>query len=243
MVETVPGPTVPPLVIIFHILNDATLTLATRTKEMAISTAFSLKIHKSARFPLQMIHDILITKVPAVQSYHPYIRCSFQLVSSQGCGPFAHQSPRHKSAVRNTCCSLPRVPNSQFLWVLFAWRRLQGTRQLPMAVTGPPATSRTTCFFISVGPRIVSSSFALAPMAVFGVWSPCRQTAGWHLWMEFFGLHQREKRGKERRHKLWFPNLFLLIHNFGNATCQFHWGKTRKMTGTECAYSQWPSIT
>lgn len=56
MVETVPGPTVPPLVIIFHILNDATLTLATRTKEMTISIAFSLKIHKSARFPLQMIH-------------------------------------------------------------------------------------------------------------------------------------------------------------------------------------------
>lgn len=79
MVETVPGPTVPPLVITFHILNDATLTLATRTKEMTISIAFSLKIHKSARFPLQMIHDILITKVPAIQSYHPYIRCSFQL--------------------------------------------------------------------------------------------------------------------------------------------------------------------
>lgn len=184
MVETVPGPTVPPLVIIFHILNDVTLTLATRTKEIAISTAFSLKIHKV----LVSLYKWYTTSwLQKYLQFSPTIHTSDAPFSSQGCGPFAHQSPRHKSAVRNTCCSLPRVPNSQFLWVLFAWRRLQGTRRLPMAGTGPPATSRTTCFFISVGPRVVSSSFALAPMAVFGVWSPCRQTAGWHLWMEFFG--------------------------------------------------------
>lgn len=83
---------------------------------MTISTAFSLISMKSAHFPLQMIHEILITKVPAIQSYHPYIRCSFQ----PGKQPRTCMVPLHarvhrqKSADRNTCCSLPREPNSWF---------------------------------------------------------------------------------------------------------------------------------
>lgn len=102
------------------------------------------------------------------------------------------------------------------------------------------------------------------PPASSLVWGPGSSAAAslWLRWLssEFEALAARRRVGicgwnssaytKERReerrggtHKLWFPNLFLLIHNFGNATCQFHWGKTRKMTGTECAYSQWPSIT
>lgn len=44
-------------------------------------------------------------------------------------------------------------------------------RQAAEAVAGhgSPAASRTTRFFVKVRPWVVSSSYALAPMAVFGV--------------------------------------------------------------------------